>query len=131
MEYFLHSSLFLELISGVNDSRLKIESYLHTLLTKNHILSTSSISLFDLLLSPRMNPKNKTQIIQEITILTDKIYSLNTLEINQGVKFLSEYSIPLNSAIDLAICFNHNVNKILYSNTDFQTQKLISSTRIV
>ena len=131
MEYFLHSSLLLDLVIGTKENRSKIEMQLQALLAKNHKLSTSSISLYDFFISPQIKPESKKQIMKQITILTDEIYSISTKEMNQGLKFVLEYSFPLNSAIDLSICLNRNINKILYTNTDFQTQKLVASIRII
>ncbi|MCB1193448.1 MAG: hypothetical protein H7A23_12420 [Leptospiraceae bacterium] len=131
MEYFLHSSLLLDLVIGTKENRSKIEMQLQALLAKNHKLSTSSISLYDFFISPQIKPESKKQIMEQIIILTDEIYSISTKEMNQGLKFVLEYSFPLNSAIDLSICLNRNINKILYTNTDFQTQKLVASIRII
>ncbi|MCB1179071.1 MAG: hypothetical protein KDK36_15910 [Leptospiraceae bacterium] len=119
---YISTNLLFELLKSEKKKRKELEEFLKNKLKKAESFSTSVYSLTKILESE----KDKSEVIlQSFEGFFDRILPFDLKMIQTSLKLEKEFKLEKEESIQLAICLNNSIDKIIGYGENFNSQKLI------
>ncbi len=128
--FFLTKSVLSELLYGAKPNKEKIVIKLEDLLKKNGSLFTSIISV-NQILELETNLEKRKLILRNINLMCEKIFILNKDDLPLALSLETEFQINHETAIDLVIASNNEMDFIIDTSEKFKFQKMVSVISLI